>query len=121
MAFFADNKALRTYDPERGLEFKTASVGSDGGHTFTIHRIGNPSDVVGGVTAYLEVRKPTDEERSVHPEAEDFCLWVITGGGHLKGYSLEEAKAIVREAMTAFRVVHGAPLDGSKSLFDVKL
>ena len=120
MAFVADNKALRTYDPERGLELKTAGGGSDGHRSFVIHRIGDPNDVLVGITAYLEVRSPTDEELRVYPEAKDLGVWVILRGRHLKGYSQEDSKAIIREAMLAFRAIHGAPLDGTKSLFDVK-
>lgn len=125
MTFIADHKAMRTYDPVRGLELVSDGGGSDRSRRFIFRRIDNPDEVLGGVNTYQEVRRPTDEEELSHPEAREVCVWVIyggwAGGAQLKGYSLEESKEIIREAMLAYRDAHGSPVGSNAIHFDVKL
>ncbi len=134
MAWIADPKALRTYDPERGLELHKVGGGSDGSCDFVIHRIGRPNesstwfikagsrifelsdpdDVLAGFSAYMRARKATEDERSINPDIREFITWKVASGFGptgwiIKGYSLEESKEIIREAMLAYRYVHGEP------------
>ena len=121
MTFVSDNKALRTYDPERGIELKDDGGGSDGSLDFLFHRIGEPDKIVGRFSVYGETRPATDEERSTYPEAKSFCLWVVYNRGPVDGHDDEQSKAIIREAMLAYRGVHGAPVGTNVTLFDVKI
>ncbi len=123
MAWIADPKALRTYDPERGLELRGVGGGSDGAHDFVIHRIGESDEVLAGFTAYMDSRKATIEERAADPSVEACTIWEIRAGfgpkgWFLKGYGRDESKRIIREAMLAYRALHGQ--GGRATSYDVK-
>ncbi len=126
MAWIADPKALRTYDPERGLELKRGAGGSGGKYGFSIHKIcdldGKPLSVF---YAHEKHRYPTDNEKQNNPGIRGFTTWTIDShalvfkpdGGR---YTLEESEAIIREAMLVHRDLHGKPL-GGEWVFDVRV
>ena len=127
MAFISDTEALRTYDLERDLQLSSGGGGSDGSCDFYFHRIGDKEgERLGGFTAYLETRQPTEKEKIAQPGVKGVATWHITGsrrwkigGGGLpiKGFSLEESKAIIREAMLSYRYVCGNPVDTGRLYF----
>lgn len=124
MAWIADPKALRTYDPERGLELRRVGGGSDGSLRFAVHSIGKPDEVLAGFSVHGKARYATEEEKSVNPDLQGiYTREIRTGlgptGWIIKGYSLEESKKVIREAMLAYRDAHGAPV-GPAWVYDVK-
>ena len=106
MAFLANTAALRTVDIERGLELLTDGGGSDGNRRFKIVR-----------TDGAEVRFSTswrpDQElqwRQDHPSAINPTVhFVDPWKGQFPDQTRRETDELIREALTAFRDIHGLP------------
>jgi hypothetical protein len=105
MAFIADYKMLRTYDPVRKLELFNNGGGSDGRRGFKIIGISKECEY----SAYAEYREPDATELARFPGAKETVTWLIHLHPILPGCNELETKEIITEAMMAYGVGHGAP------------
>lgn len=111
MGFIGDPEALRTYDPAANLELITCGGSNDGTWRFVVVPLGEPSNVLGGFTAEKLVRAATDDEKQQSPGLTSVAQWKVTGGwdgGYpLKGYTAAASAALIADAITAFKGLHG--------------
>ena len=107
MPFISDNKAFRTYDPERGFELFRVGGGSDGTDEFKITGPGG-SQFRFWANSYRE--QLTDEEAlalQLPPEV-DPIVWRIHNWNM-------EWRDIIKEAMEAFVGNHGSPIKNMRA------
>lgn len=114
MTFIADPVALRTLDPERGIELFTDGGGPDGESRYKLVR--SDGAVVRFSTQWDQTR--SDEWRRRNPLARQPAVYFV---GHIRGAfddrSRAETDAIISEAMTAFKGIHGRPIDSDVAVF----
>jgi len=112
----------RTFDPEKGLEILSRG-GAPGYSEFRIVRMDNHDDVVMDFGASREKRPLTEAEKREYPYAQE-CVFFRLGGLQrrrllLSGYSLEESKRIVRDAILTRQIGMFSPEALKKYKFDV--
>ena len=105
MGFIADNAARRTFDPVRGLELVTNGGGSDGSRNFRI--VGQ--DVDFKFTGHVEFEAVLNVDPMLPAPEQKWLIWQIDLLGQMPDRSMEETETIVREALSAFKFVHGKP------------
>lgn len=99
MAFIVDRTNLRTYDPERGYELFTNGGGSDGTCRFKLTR---PGGEFFFSAHSLNEKLSNTELEIVSPKNEKkIIVWVVHNW-------TEEWRGVIREALTAFVVIHGS-------------
>ena len=106
MAFVADPAKLRTIDIDRGLELLTNGGGSDGNRRFRIVR-------TDGAEVSFSTSWFPDEERQWrhdHPSAMNPTVhFVDLWRGQFQDQNRQETDEVIREALTAFKDMHGLP------------
>jgi len=106
MAFVADPAKLRTIDIDRGLELLTNGGGSDGNRRFRIVR-------TDGAEVSFSTSWFPDEERQWrhdHPSAMNPTVhFVDLWRGQFQDQNRQETDEVIREALTAFKDIHGLP------------
>ena len=106
MAFLADPAELRTIDIDRGLELFTNGGGSDGNRRFKIVRTDGAE--VGFSTSWFSDRER--QWRHDHPSAMNPTVhFVDPRRGQFGDQTRQETDEVIREALTAFKDVHGLP------------
>ena len=98
--------------------------------SFYFHHIGDKDgEFLGGFSGYSDPRYLTEEEKNAHPGVKGMTTWHITSawgklvGGRslpIRGFSREESREIIREAMLSYRAVCGNPV-GNEWLYLVEI
>lgn len=114
MTFVADPVALRTVDIDRGIELFTAGNSPEGESRFRLVR--SDGAVVHFSTQWDPVR--SNEWRTENPTARKPAVHFV---GRVRrvfpNQSPAETDAIILEAMTAFKGIHGRPVDSDVAVF----
>ena len=108
MAFVADPAELRTIDVDRGLELLTSGGGSDGNRRFKIVRTDGAE--VGFSTSWFpdqELRWRHDHPSAMNPTVHFVDPW----RGRFRDQTRQETDEVIREALTAFKDMHGLPVN----------
>ena len=108
MPFIADPAALRTIDADREIELVTDGASSDGPTRFKLIR----SD--GAEVRFFTCWEPEEQEqwRRNHPSAiNPFVHFVGAWRGIFPGQTRIETDEVIREALMAFKGVHGVPVN----------
>lgn len=98
MAWIADQKQMRTWDTEAGLELHVEGGGSEGHVRFRIEGTG----VLIRYTA-SSVEAPLTNQEELELGITNATVWFIGGGDRLP----EAKKVIIASAMKAFKLSHG--------------
>ncbi|WEK00991.1 MAG: hypothetical protein P0Y59_04650 [Candidatus Sphingomonas phytovorans] len=104
MTFIADNAALRTYDPDRGIELHLIGGGSSGISYFKLIQ----HNVEIQFSAHMEAQA---NGAFVHDKEEipNIIVWVVHKNRGILESGVTETDAIIREAMKAYKGSHGIP------------
>ena len=106
MAFVADPTELRTIDIDRGLELLTNGGASDGNRRFKIVR-------TDGAEVSFSTSWFPDQERQWrldHPSTTNPTVhFVDPWRGQFRDQTRQETDQVIREALTAFKDIHGLP------------
>lgn len=100
MSFISDHERRRTFDPERKLELRYERAMSDG---TTFMELAGP-DGSFHFTMETTFEPATPESASAKPV---IVRHVPFSGGRLNGHSVEETKALIVEALHAFKGIYG--------------
>ena len=104
MAFVADPVALTTKDPARGIELKLIGGSSDGVSYFAI--LGGPDRFEFSAHTEFEPDPPTLWDQA----ALKRVLWRVHWWGcSISGMDEASTMALIREALTVYKGVHGLP------------
>ena len=118
MAFVSDSTSIRTFDNERGFELRVISGGSDGSKIFEIFEIDNPGNVLSSFTAILKSRPSTEAERQENADITEVSTWTVLCSNpprfEIPGIDTQETLAVLEEAFTSFKAVHGLGPVGTK-------
>jgi hypothetical protein len=112
----------RILDPEAGLELLSGG-GAPGFSEFKIVRMDHHDDVVMDFGATRGKRPLTEEEKLEYPHAQECVFFRLSSLQKrpllLSGYSLEESKSIVRDAILTRQIDMFSPEALKKYKFDV--
>lgn len=106
MAFIADRKARRTYDPDRGYELSREGGGSGGELRF---RLVGPEDETSFTATFgVDPLTPAEIEK-LGPQFDKIpIVWTVF-------WHLPEWRQVIREALRAYMFTHGAPLPNMRA------
>lgn len=114
MTFIADPVALRTFDPDRAIELFTDGGGPDGESRYKLVR--SDGAVVRFSTQWDQSR--SDEWLGRNPSARKPAVYFVARTrGVFRDQTPAETDAIILEAMTAFKGIHGRPIDSDVAVF----
>jgi hypothetical protein len=113
---------IRNFDPEKGLELLSRG-GAPGYSEFRIVRMDNHDGVVMDFGASREKRPLAKAEKLEYPHAQECVFFRLDGLQRrrllLSGYSLEESKSIVRDAILTRQIGMFSPEALKKYKLDV--